>query len=285
MTPATRTRLALALALTLALGVVACDRPAVALLCHNSNCADPVDPDRDDTLAALAESLALEHDGRPAIDGVEVDLFWRGADATCIFAHDLQRAEAATAAEVAAALAAHLQRPGPVTFTGGPFELLVELKPHVGLREDEAHSPPQREQHAACAWQTYDTIAAAAIAADRDVLVTFSSFAPALLDAIERQRPAAPPVPARLAALQGIPAPLDGQAQPLDAYDGLPIAVVEVHPHWLLDGQVEAIAALGAELSLWMFSATTETFAAIRQHEPASVVTSEALLVRRWLAW
>ena len=41
---------------------------------------------------------------------------------------------------------------------------------------------------------------------------------------------------------------------------------------------------MGAELSLFMFDATVETFAAIRQYEPALVVTSEAQLLRRWIA-
>ncbi|MEZ4365034.1 MAG: hypothetical protein R2939_01960 [Kofleriaceae bacterium] len=261
-----------------------CELPSPAVICHNANCAGEVDPSRDDTLPALAESLALTYRGRPAIDGVELDLFWRGSDDACIFSHDLDQADPAPAMDAAAALAAYLAQPGPITASERPFEVLLELKPHVDAAEVVAHTPAQRTAHAACAWQVYDAIAAAALASGHEAVVTMSSYAPALLAEVLAQAPGTPPIPARLGALQGVPAPLDGQTSSLDAYAGLPIAVVEVHPHWLLDGQAEAIASLGADLSLWMFSATAETFALIRQHQPVTVVTSEALLMRRWLA-
>src|SRR5687767_8639109 len=72
------------------LAVAACDRPHPLLICHNSNCAEPADAVNDDTLEALRESLAVTVNGKPAIDGVEVDLFWRASDDTCIFAHDIE---------------------------------------------------------------------------------------------------------------------------------------------------------------------------------------------------
>jgi len=43
------------------------------------------------------------------------------------------------------------------------------------------------------------------------------------------------------------------------------------------------VLSSNVELLFWMFSATTETFAAIEQYEPEMVVTSEARLMRRWL--
>lgn len=75
----------------LVLAVAACDRPPSLVICHNANCAEPADPERDDTLDALRESLALERDGLPVFDGVELDTFWRGADDSCLYAHDLDR--------------------------------------------------------------------------------------------------------------------------------------------------------------------------------------------------
>lgn len=49
-------------------------------------------------------------------------------------------------------------------------------------------------------------------------------------------------------------------------------------------GAVPRFVALGLELSLYIFDATTETFAAIRRYRPAWVLTSEARLLRRWVS-
>ncbi len=57
--------------------LVACDRPPSLVICHNANCAEPADPERDDTIDALRESLTLERDGLPVFDGVELDTFFR----------------------------------------------------------------------------------------------------------------------------------------------------------------------------------------------------------------
>jgi hypothetical protein len=57
----------------------ACVGPRQIVICHNANCGEPTDPARDDTLPAFRESLALEDNGRPVIDGIELDSFWRGA--------------------------------------------------------------------------------------------------------------------------------------------------------------------------------------------------------------
>src|SRR6476469_166272 len=124
-------RLISSLVIALALG--GCDRPEVLLICHHSNCAEPTDPENDDSLGALAESFKVEVDGKPAIDGVEVDLFWRGTDDTCIFAHALVHNPTRTelASEAAAAVADHFAEAGPITSNGGKFQMFVELKDYV----------------------------------------------------------------------------------------------------------------------------------------------------------
>src|SRR3954466_9771152 len=96
--------------------LAACGRPDVLLICHNSNCAEPTDPENDDSLGALSESFKVEVGGKPAIDGVEVDLFWRGTDDTCIFAHDLENNPTRTelASEAAAAVADHFAQAGNI---------------------------------------------------------------------------------------------------------------------------------------------------------------------------
>src|SRR5512139_622305 len=97
-----RSRLVVVLAL-----VGACDRPQPLVICHNGNCASP-DVSRDDTLSALDESLALTFDGIPAVDGVEWDTFWFGAENRCLFAHDLDGDTMVPASAAAEVVAAHL---------------------------------------------------------------------------------------------------------------------------------------------------------------------------------
>jgi hypothetical protein len=262
--------------------LAACDRPEAIVICHNANCAEPADPEADDTIDALRESLALELGGGPVIDGIEVDTFWRGEDGVCLYAHDLDR-DQTPAIEPANELAGYFARPGPITFTDGPFFVFLELKSHVSADKTDLHSREQLGLHAACAWQLYAVIAGAATANDREVVVFFSAFNPDLLRAVIVQRPSETPVPVRLGAIQGIPAPLDNQTRSLDEYAGIPLDVVEFHAQWILDGQYEAVRSLGVDLGVFMFSATSETFAVIEQYEPRFIVTSEARLIRRWL--
>lgn len=264
--------------------IAACDQPHPLLVCHNSNCGEPIDPEADDTLPALRRSLTLVEAGRPVIDGIEIDSFWRGSDGTCLFAHDPQNITESTPAVAAAQeIAAHFADPGPITFDDVPFHVLLELKSYVGPGMTDRHSPEQRELHARCAWDLYTTIADAGVANGRDVVVEFEAFYPELLHAVIATTPASTPVPYTFGAIQGIPAPLDNQTRPLQDYKGLPITVVEFHDQWITDAQYEGVQSAGADLSFFMFSATAETFAAIRQYEPISISTSEARLLRRWI--
>ncbi len=257
-------------------------RPDHALvICHNSNCAEPADPAHDDTIDGLRESLALELDGRPAIDGLEIDTFWRASDSVCLFAHDLDNDQTPANAP-AAEVAAYFARQGPISHGDAPFRIVIELKSHVSADTTDLHTPDELVLHAACAWQVYNTIADAAVANGRDVVVMFEAFRPALLQAMIDQTPATP-VPVQYAAVQGIPHPLDNQTRPLSEYNGLPLSFVEFHAQWILDAQYEAAVSMGAQIAVFMFSATAETFSVIEQYEPALIVTSEARLMRRWL--
>jgi hypothetical protein len=263
--------------------VASCDRPTPRVICHNGNCVEPTDPENDDTIEALRESLALEHRGRPAIDGIEIDTFWRRSDGTCLYAHDLDADRTETASEPAMALAEHFATATELTYGGGSFEVSLELKAHVEADKTVRHTPEERAQHAACAWGVYRILSDAAVANNRDVTVVFSSFSPDVLRAVLDAAPFDTPTPYAYAGIYGIPAPLDSQTHPLDDYTGIPLSIVEVHDQWLNDAQLEGIRSSGAELVLWMFSATVETFDAIERYEPSAVVTSEARLMRRWL--
>ncbi len=256
-----------------------------SVICHNANCVEPTDPAQDDTPASLSASLALRYQDRPVLDGVEIDLFWRGEDDQCIFAHDLLHPKVLVpASEPAAVVAAYFATPGPIGWHDDrDFEVLLELKGAVTAPPIKQHSAAQRVAHAACAWQTYQTIANAALAHGRRIRVTFSSFAPTLLQAVHDAAPTTPAVPFRLLALQGLNA-LDAQTRGLNEFGDLPIEAVAFHGQWITDTQQQAFVTLGLELSLYMFDATTETFAAIRRYRPAWVITSEARLLRRWVS-
>lgn len=263
--------------------LAACDIPQPAVICHNGNCVEPTDAEQDDTVPALQASLALEYEGRPAFDGVEVDTFWRGEDATCLYAHDLDAQRLTPAIEPANELAAFFARPGDLTYTGGQFEVSLELKTHVAVSKTARHTPEQRTMHALCAWDLYKVIADGAVANNRDVVVVFSSFEPLLLKELMATAPAVRPIPYQFAAIFGVPAPLDPQTHPLEDYTGVPLSAVEIHDQWIHDAQWEALISMDVEIVFWMFSATSETFEAIQQYEPDKIVTSEARLMRRWL--
>jgi hypothetical protein len=262
--------------------LAACDRPQAFVICHNANCAAPIDPNRDDSIDGLRDSLATEFGGQPVIDGVEIDTFWRGSDDTCLFAHDLEN-DQTPAMEPATELAAYFARPGPISHGDGPFQVMIELKSYVSADGKEQHSDAQLALHAACAWQVYGVLADAAVANDRDVRVLFEAFRPDLLRVMVAQTPASTPLPVRYGAILAIPRPLDSETRNLDEYAGVPIDIVEFHAQWILDGQYEAVRSMGLDIAVFMFSATSETFAVIEQYQPVLVVTNEAELMRRWL--
>jgi hypothetical protein len=258
-----------------------CDRPEALVICHNSNCAEPVDPSRDDSIEGIQRSLALELDGRPVIDGIEIDTFWRGSDGACLFAHDLEN-DTTSALEPANELAAYFARTGPIAH-GETFQVMIELKSFVSADGKVQHSDEELMLHAACAWQVYGILADAAVANGRDVRVLFEAFRPDLLKAMVAQTPASTPLPVRYGAILAIPKPLDSETRNLEAYAGVPIDIVEFHAQWILDAQYEAARSLGLDIAVFMFSATGETFAVIEQVLPSLVVTNEATLMRRWL--
>jgi len=261
----------------------ACDRPKVKIVCHNANCVEPTDPEGDDTLPAMRESLALQIGGKPAIDAIEIDSFWRGSDNTCLLAHDLEGGTTTPITDAANELAAHITTAPVLTRSGGAFRVFLELKQHTDKAEEVLHTPVQRTAHADCVWGVYDTIATAAMTSGQDVELVFASFSPALLREVIARKPATTPIPYKLDTFYGIPKPLSGETVPLDHFAGIPIDIVEVHPQWIHDAQWEGLRSLGVEVVFWTFSATVETFAAIEQYEPEMVGTSEAGLLVRWL--
>lgn len=259
-----------------------CDRPAVAIVCHNANCGQPFDPSRDDTLAALDESLALEHEGRPVIDGVEIDLLWSAEVQACFFAHDHTQPDPESAALVAEVLAAHLEGPHAITSGGGPFTLKLDLKPEVdgsGAR----HSRADGDGHVACALDVFLTLRDAAQRGGRQLATYFDSESPELLSLL-RSHPAWPTLPlpgieVKLSAAFMVP----GVTGALLGDFGVALDAVSLHPDWINSAQRNALNARNIELTLWSRSLGPRQLRAVADLEPSFVSTSDAVRLRRWL--
>ena len=258
--------------------LAACDRPNVLVVCHNSNCAEPTDPENDDSIAALEESLSLD-----VIDGTEVDLFWDAANNRCIFAHDIENATGELATDASRVIAEHLASPGPITASGSNFQMFIEVKDFVDAAKTVHPTPEQRRLHAQCTWDFYKTVSDAAIANGRVLDVYIASFGPEMLKEVIAQTPASVPFPPHYEAFYGVPRPLDSETRPLSDYAGIPISFVELHSQWINDAQYEGLLSSGIDFGFYMFSTTVEHLAAIEQYEPKIVNTSEATLMRRWL--
>jgi len=269
----------------------ACDRPDALVLCHNANCAGPPDPDRDDTIAALKASLALEYGGRPVIDGIEIDVFWNGARGRCEFAHDVETDRSpALAVEAAQMIAAGFSRSGPIAWNDERFHVKMEIKDFVGMSRHDHHTAAQRAAHAACTFDLYEIWRDAAIRAGRPIRVIFDSLSPTLLRAVvanPRWPGKHPHADVELALSADFLDPTrTGLGNPtLSEFEGLPLDIVEYHWNWVTDGQYQAWRSMGLETTMWMFSATVEAFDAIETLRPTYILTSEAPLVRRWLEY
>jgi len=261
----------------------------VPIVCHNSHCTGPANPVLDDTPESLAASLALRTDGRPTIDGVELDTFWNGADDTCLFAHDLEKDHAAPpVSEATALVVAHLDTVTPATFRSDRFLVFLEMKPETTPPPKQPHTAEQNVAHAACVLDQIDTLRAAAGRSGTNVEVTITSFEASLLQAVVDHprwtgKHDGEALQLRLAGIQGTPPPLSGTSRPWSTF-GLGLAdTAEVHASWVQDAAYRRYRAEGLRVGFWMFSATAEHFRAIASYGPDFIVTSEAPLLRAWM--
>jgi len=265
---------------------------APAIICHNSNCVEPPDPERDDSPEALRESLAATDDaGQPILDGMELDLFLRGSDNQCVFAHDLDQENPAIATDAAQIVADFLKTPRPkVTRNGGPYWVFLELKGQVGKTKTEVHTDAQKALHAQCALDVLNILADGARAGMVPLQVRMTSFSAELLQATSIALKQSSwmndnQVSVGLGAIQGVLKPLDSGTRPLDDYPGdLGIDMVTVHAQWLRDSTYQAYLSRGWSVGLWMFSAVPETYDAIETFQPKWITTGEAKTFSRWLA-
>lgn len=265
----------------LALVTAGCARPDPLVICHNSNCGGELDIDRDDTLDALSESLALTISGRPPFDGVEIDTVWVASQERCVYAHEVDE-EAPDAAAAGEMVAGHLLGADRPSWNGDRFVLKIEVKPVVGP-DLQQHDASQEVQHAECALDLASTVLAAGAAAGVEVEVIADSNDAGLLRAVAGRPRWAELASRGLSADFGAPWPFTHDTPRLSDFAGLTLDLIEFHPEWLVDANVEAFRSLDVELVVWMFSATPEVLAAIRSYEPAYVNTGEAELMRRWI--
>jgi len=240
----------------------------------------------------LRESLAATDDaGQPILDGMELDLFLRGSDNQCVFAHDLDQENPAIATDAAQIVADFLKTPRPkVTRNGGPYWVFLELKGQVGKTKTEVHTDAQKALHAQCALDVLNILADGARAGMVPLQVRMTSFSAELLQATSIALKQSSwmndnQVSVGLGALQGVLKPLDSGTRPLDDYPGdLGIDMVTVHAQWLRDSTYQAYLSRGWSVGLWMFSAVPETYDAIETFQPKWITTGEAKTFSRWLA-
>jgi hypothetical protein len=264
--------------------LAACDRPSPIVVCHNANCASP-DVARDDTLDALTESLALSFDGKPVLDGIELDTFWDGEQARCIFAHDLDRDTSVAVSVAATAVADHLSTTPVVAWNGNRFYVFLELKGYVGDSFDDRHTPEQFIQHAECALDAAETIATGAAAGGHPITIGFIAGVPRHHETlISRPRwdslRADPNV--ELILIGDIFAPYSSLVPELSDFK-VPLDAVEYHPDYMTTERRSTYESLDIDLVQWSFITTTEAFDAITQWEPTYAISNEALLLRRWI--
>jgi hypothetical protein len=262
----------LASSVLVAAALAGCDRPRVLVVCHNSNCSDPHDLDRDDTISALLDSLALRIDDRPVLDGTELDVFWH--EGRCWFAHDaggLGRAEDFSAA--ASALADHLRSTPDASHDGEHFVVVLELKPQVGTLDLQGQVD--------CAMSALMTIRTGAVAGGHALDAIVDSFEPAALRLVQ-SHPSFVISGARLSADLGF---THRFGTPLADLAGIDLSLALVHPGWTTEATLQAMRSMELEVIAWSFDATTETLEGTAKLDPDYVLTGQARLVRKWLSY
>lgn len=259
-----------------------CDRPAVAIVCHNANCVRPFDPSRDDTRLALEESLALKHEGKPVIDGVEIDLLWSADAQACFFAHDHAQPDPESSDLAAEVLVAHLAGTQAITSGGGPFILKLDLKPEVDS-SGTRHSRVDLDEHVACALDVFLRLRDAAQRGGRQLATYFDSASPELLSALAKHAAwptlPAPGIEVKLSAAFAVP----GVTSAALADFGVALDAVSLHPDWISSAQRDALSARGVELTLWSHSLGPRQLRILADLEPRFISTSDAVRLRRWL--
>jgi hypothetical protein len=271
-------RLACALVCLLGALSAGCARrpPNALLICHNANCATPGTADADDEMGALVSSLALEVDGRPALDGVELDSVWDRASSRCLFAHGAGGG-APDFSEATKLVVDYLARTGDVSWNRERFYVKIELKQEVDGNGD-AHSPAEAASHADCVLDQLAVLEAAARAGDRALTMIFDSGEASLLLAIT-QRPRWPGKRAGEQIEVKLEVGYDSSVP-----SGLEPDVLTIRWGAIDDGVRTELAARGKNVLAWGRDPSAATLEDLAYLEPTFIGANDAALVRRWLA-
>jgi hypothetical protein len=263
--------------------IAACSRPSPIVICHNGNCATN-DVSRDDTIEALDESLALTFDGRPVLDGVELDTFWFAAESRCIFAHDLDGDTSISVSDAAAHVGDHLATHTNVSWNGERFYTFLELKGFVGDSFDDRHTPLQFEQHADCALEAARRIASGARDGGHPLTIGFIAGVPRHHETLVTRAGWTELIAmdVEVMLIGDIFAPYSSIVPELSDFK-VPLDAAEYHPDYLTPAQAATYASYGIELVQWSFITTSEALTAIEKWEPSYAITNEAMLLRRWI--
>jgi hypothetical protein len=275
-------RCSVALLALLAAGCI--ERPTdTLLLCHNSNCAEPHDPSKDDTVGAMMESLALADErGIPLIDGIELDVFQHQGQ--CLYAHDVDHLDGhIELRDAVQMLADHLTTHPRPSHNGMRFNVKLELKPSVDGRGDF-------DAQITCSLDAYEILRTAALASGLPIEVVFDSYDPALLRGLTPRLPSAEAaIWPKLSLDFGIPPPLRADNYDLDRLD-VDLDVIEIHGSWITDTALRALRSRRqrdgrniVDVTLWSFDLTRETLAQLSDIEPTFALTGQAQTLRAWL--
>jgi hypothetical protein len=248
------------------------------VICHNGNCANT--GKEDDSMEALAESLALTWDGRPSYDGVEIDtfLFFNAefGDSVCLFAHDDSKPENDAVPRRAAELVnAQLKKDVP-SWNGERFYLKIELKPTVA-GGDFFHDGDQLRQHAECA---LDMAQVAVAGARVPVTVIFDSTAECLHNELQNLL-AHDPAFGDFVDNQNIEILFSEAVTPTRKCTPPHIDIRTFFVRDWHDTEVESMRP--AMVWLDAHSENTETLKIIRHLRPEYVATSAVQFVRGWV--
>ncbi|MBA3453113.1 MAG: hypothetical protein H0T42_08470 [Deltaproteobacteria bacterium] len=216
------------------------------------------------------------------LDGIELDTFWYRADGRCLFAHDLDGDTTTPVSAPAAVIADYLATTDRPSWNGERFYLFLDLKAHVGASYDEAHTPEELVQHAECAFDAVDTIAAGARAGGHQLTVGLISGQPRHLEVVRASPRFQSTAEVELILIGDIFAPYSALVPEFADYR-FPLDAVEYHPDFMTEVHRETYRSFDIDLVQWSFVSTIEAFDAIEQWKPRYVVTNEAALMRRWI--
>jgi hypothetical protein len=274
-------RIVLFVAISVVLAALACAfacvhaPPTSLLICHNANCASPGTVDRDDKLASLEASLALRVDGRPVIDGVEIDNVWDSPSSRCLFAHGAGD-PAPDLSEAVQRIVDHLAAEGPASWNGARFYVKIELKPGVDA-DGHGHSAADASAHADCILDQLETLERVGVAHGRAITVLLDSAEPTLLLAIT-QRPRWP------GKRPG--GPFEVKLE-VDYDTGVPVGlepdVLTIRWGAIDDSMRDDLAIRGKNVLSWGRDPSAATLSQLAYLSPTFIGSNDALLMRGWL--